>query len=443
MKDRPSKVRSYMAQRSAKKVAAVVLSLAVVAGAMYGGVRLYSELTTTSVTAYFTSTNGIFVGDDVKILGVSVGKIDQIVPEGPQVKVDFHYDSKYKVPNDAKAVILSQSLVSARAIQLTPAHTDGPALADGASIPVERTAVPVEWDDFRKQLERLADSLGPTETSQTGPLGEFISSTADTLAGKGDSINETLSNLSEAMKTVSDGRQDLFAVVRNLQVFVSALAGSEQQIVQINNRLASVTSVMTNSDRELSGALQDIDSVTDDLQRFIADNRGGVQHSLDRLASVTTALNDVRPDIEQLLHVAPTALANFYNIYQPAQGALTGALAVTQFQNPVQFVCGAIQSASQLGAEESAKLCAQYLGPVLQTLQFNYPPFGANPIAGVQARPDQVDYSEDWLRDTLGVTSSASRNAVSVGAGSGLAGLLGQIPILGAVGTPAPQSGGR
>lgn len=59
------------------------------------------------------------------------------------------------MPADAKAVILSPSLVTSRAIQLTPAYTSGPAMADKTVIPLERTAVPVEYDDLRQQLQKL------------------------------------------------------------------------------------------------------------------------------------------------------------------------------------------------------------------------------------------------------------------------------------------------
>ena len=56
----------------------------------------------TNVVGYFANSNGFYVGDDVRILGVTVGKIDTIEPQPERVKVSFWYDSKYKVPADAK-----------------------------------------------------------------------------------------------------------------------------------------------------------------------------------------------------------------------------------------------------------------------------------------------------------------------------------------------------
>ena len=116
----------------------------------------------TTVVAYFTNSNGIFVGDEVRILGVAVGHINKIEPQPERVKITFSYEAKYQVPADAKAVILSPSLVTSRAIQLTPAYTGGPQLQSGAVIPLARTAVPVEWDDLRQDLEKLTQMLQPT-----------------------------------------------------------------------------------------------------------------------------------------------------------------------------------------------------------------------------------------------------------------------------------------
>ena len=75
----------------------------------------------THIVAYFANSNGVFVGDDVRIRGVNVGKIDAIEPQPTRAKISFWVDDTYKIPADAKAVILSPTLVTSRAMQLTPA----------------------------------------------------------------------------------------------------------------------------------------------------------------------------------------------------------------------------------------------------------------------------------------------------------------------------------
>lgn len=133
--------------RRARIVLAAVLAVTMAAGLVVL-VRNADRVGKTWVTAYFENSNGLFAGDDVRILGVPVGRVASIEPEPTRAKVTFWVDRRYTVPAAANAVILSPQLVTGRAIQLTPAYTGGPAMISGAVIAQDRTAVPVEWDEI-------------------------------------------------------------------------------------------------------------------------------------------------------------------------------------------------------------------------------------------------------------------------------------------------------
>ncbi|MDT7757264.1 MAG: phospholipid/cholesterol/gamma-HCH transport system substrate-binding protein [Mycobacterium sp.] len=352
----------------------------------------------THLVAYFDNSNGIFVGDEVRIVGVPVGEIDEIEPQPLQVKISFWLDDQYKVPADAKAVILSPSRVTSRASQLTPSYPSGPVMADHTVIGRDRTAVPVEFDDFRQQLQKLNDALQPTQPGGVSPLGALVDTTAANLRGQGTTIRDTIIKLSQAISALGDHSNDLFTTLKNLSLLVSALQGSSDLLAQLNKNLATVTNLVSNDPHEVGNAVHDLSGLASELTGFVNDNRESLGVTADKLASVSQALHDSIPDIKDVLHVAPNTLQNFVNIYQPAQGTLTGALSVNNFQNPITFLCGAIQAASRLGAEQSAKLCAQYLAPIIKNRQFNFPPIGLNPIVGANARPNELTYSEDWMR---------------------------------------------
>ncbi len=145
----------------------------------------WNHVAKNTFSAYFANANGLYTGDEVRILGVAVGTIDAIDPQPNGTKVTFSVGREYPVPADVQAAILSPSLVTARAIQLVPAYSEGPELEPGAIIPQDRTAVPVEWDDFRKQLEKLTASLQPTTPGGVSPVGEFINTAAANLRGQG------------------------------------------------------------------------------------------------------------------------------------------------------------------------------------------------------------------------------------------------------------------
>jgi phospholipid/cholesterol/gamma-HCH transport system substrate-binding protein len=383
--------------RNGRIAIAAALVLVLIAGivvvALGGGV-----VGRTHLVAYFDNSNGIFVGDEVRIVGVPVGEIDKIEPEPQRVKISFWLDDKYKVPADAKAVILSPTLVTSRAIQLTPAYTSGAVMADNAVIGQDRTAVPVEFDDFRKQLQKLNDALQPAQPGGVSPLGALVNTTAGNLRGQGATIRDTIIKLSQAISALGDHSNDLFSTLKNLSILVSALHGSSDLLAQLNQNLANVTHLVANDPNEVADAVRDLGDLAGELSSFVDVNRESLGTTSDKLASVSQALKDSIPDIKEVLHVAPGTLQNFLNIYQPAQGTLTGALSVNNFQNPITFLCGAIQAASRLGAEQSAKLCVQYLAPIIKNRQFNFPPLGLNPLAGTTARPNELTYSEDWMR---------------------------------------------
>jgi phospholipid/cholesterol/gamma-HCH transport system substrate-binding protein len=397
--------------RNARVALAVVLAIVLVGGLTQVLLRPVGTARAT-IVGYFQNTNGLFRGDDVRILGVTVGKIDAIEPEPSRAKVTFWVDRQYKIPAEAKAVIMSPSLVTARTIQLVPAYTDGPTMADGAVIPIGRTAVPVEWDDFRDQLQKLTATLQPTQPGGTSTFGALINTTADNLRGQGATLRDTVIKLSQAFSALGDHSNDIFTTIRNLSVFVSALQSSAGLLTELNGNLSAVTGLIANDPTAISNAVKDLHTAVSDVNTFIAQNREPIGTTTDRLASITTAVNDSLEDLKQSLHIAPSAFANVLNIYQPAQGAVVGALAVGNFANPISFLCGAIQAASRLGAEQSAKLCVQYLAPIIKNRQYNFPPIGISPFVGAQARPNEITYSEDWLRPDYvppaGAVSAAS-----------------------------------
>jgi phospholipid/cholesterol/gamma-HCH transport system substrate-binding protein len=368
------------------------------------GWRAYQKLTNNTAVAYFQQVNALYSGDKVDIMGIRVGTIDKIESAGDQMKVTFHYSNRYKVPADATAVILNPSLVASRSIELAPAYKGGPVLADNAVIPIERTQVPVEFDELRNSVADLTAKLGPTKDQPTGPFGELITSFADGLAGHGKQINTTLNSLSNALTALADGRGDLFAVLRSLALFVNALHQDDHKFVALNKNLAQFTNDFTSSDHEVASAMQQIDDLLGTTSKFLNENRDTLTHDVNNIADVSSAV--LQPDpldgLETALHVGPHAFANLLNIYEPAHGGLTAAFAITNFANPLQFICSSIQAGSRLGYQESAELCAQYLAPVLDAIKFNYLPFGVNQFSTADLLPKEVAYSEPRLQPPPG-----------------------------------------
>ncbi|UXA11503.1 MCE family protein [Mycobacterium sp. SMC-8] len=406
----------------------IALAVALVGGSVVA-VRSLTQIARNHVVAYFENSNGLFVGDEVRILGVPVGAIDGIEPQPERVKVTFWVDDEHKVPADVQAAILSPQLVTARAIQLTPAYTSGPVLEDGAVIPEDRTAVPVEWDDLRLQLQKLTDALQPTEPGGVSTLGALINTSADNLRGEGANIRNTVIQMSRAFSILGDHSDDMFSSIKNLSVVVSALQNSSDLMAQLNTNLAAVTGSLADDPDEVSNAIRDLSEVVGETTQFIRDHREALGTTTDKLSSISTAVHQSLPDIKQTLHIGPTAFQNFANIIQPTQSSVTGALALNNFANPISFLCGAIQAASRMNYEQSAKLCVQYLAPIFKNRQYNFPPIGINPVIGTGARPNELTYSEDWLRPDYLPPPPAAPPAAATPAGAPVTAALPPTPL--------------
>lgn len=377
-------------KRRSLRIVAIVALVAALVGA---GVLLWPGRGGHKVIALFSSAVGLYPGDQVRVVGVPVGRIDAIEPRAGDVKVTMTVDRSVTLPADAKAIIISPNLVAARFVQLTPAYDGGPTLSDGAVLDLERTGVPVEWDEVKEELTRLSAQLGPGEGGLAGPAASFIDQAAATLDGNGDSFRNALRELSRTAGRLGDSRTDLFGTVRNLAVLVDALSASNEQLVQFSGSVAAVSQVLADSSVGLDSTLGSLNTALADLRGFLGEHNETLIASVNRLTEFSSLLSNQSDDIEQVLHVTPNGLANFYNIYNPAQGTVAGVLSLPNFANPVQFICG---GTFDVGATpdnyKRAEICRQRMAPVLRRLTMNFPPVTFHPINSITAYKGQITY---------------------------------------------------
>ncbi|OBB16984.1 mammalian cell entry protein [Mycobacteriaceae bacterium 1482268.1] len=378
-------------------LAALVLVLVAGAGAVARQVLFRPQ----TITAYFSSATGLYPGDDVRIAGVKVGTIGSITPQPDHAEVTMKIGRRVVVPADARAVIVAQNLVAARYVQLAPLYRPGqPRLGDGAVIGQDRTAVPIEWDEVKTQLSRLATELGPDSTLSTSSAGRFIDSAANAMAGNGDKLRRTFNQLSQLARILSENSGDVVATIKNLQTFVTALRDSSDDLVLFSDRLATFSTVLDDSRSDLDTAMRELAIAVGEVQRFVANTRDKTSEQVQRLANATQVLVDHRTDVEGILHVAPTAFANAYNILNPNVPGGLGTFVFANFSNPVAFICSAIGAIENVTAPETGKLCAQYLGPALRLLNFNIlpqPPL--NPFLMPSITPDKLAYTDPSLAE--------------------------------------------
>lgn len=299
------------------------------------------------VTAHFTRTVGLYPGSEVRILGIPVGEVLEVEPEGESVRVLLEYAAEYDVPADAQAAVISPTVVSDRYVQLLPVYTEGPAMQDGADIPVERTAVPVELDRIYSSLDELMVALGPEGANSDGALTRALETGAANLDGQGQKINTTVEDLSLAITTLSGGEDDLFSTIKNLQVFTTTLAENDQDVRSLNANLASVADQLAGERDDLELALANLAVALAEVSTFVQDNRQVLGEDLAALEDVTASVAAQQGALAETLSAAPTALGNLQMAYNPASGTLDTRNNEAQDDDPGLFVCSLLSGALQ------------------------------------------------------------------------------------------------
>jgi len=343
------------------RLAGVVLAAAVLAAVL---VPLLNRPEQRRMTAYFTRTVGLYPGADVRILGIPVGEVTSVDPVGDAVKVELTYDAKYKVPADAKAVIVNQTLVADRYIQLAPAYKGGPVMKDGATLTTSRTEVPVEIDDIGGSLNELTKALGPEganapDEDGTGALSELLKVGATNLEGQGDDIRQTIADTSKALSTLSADRGDIAETIKNLRIITEAMKANDQQIRSFSGHLNEVSAQLAGEKEELSAALNTLAPTLRNVQRFVKDNRSELAANVRQLAQITGVLVKEREALAEILEAGPLAVNNLARAYDPISGTIHTRNNFRQFHNLADWLCSLTYS---LGVP--AKECLALVSPV-------------------------------------------------------------------------------
>lgn len=312
--------------RSNKLVALSVVAALLVVAAMSGAFWWYvgGRGDQTHFKAMFTESVGVYPGSDVRVLGVPVGTVDNVIPRGTEVEIDMHLDQGVSVAADTRAVIISPSLVSDRYVQLTGVYSSGPKLADGAVIPLARTATSVEIDELTNSVIQFTKALGPNGANRHGALADLLDVGAANLRGNGAALHRTLQRLGAAAGTLANNRGDLFKTIDNLATFTHTLAADDQSVRGLNTTLAAVSDVLARDRESFALALRDLSRALATVRSFILEHRAALTANVRKLAVITQVLTTERASLAAAVRAAPLAVDNLINAYDPAHRTLTG-----------------------------------------------------------------------------------------------------------------------
>lgn len=346
-------------------VAGVAAALAVVL-VLGGGFWAWTRVGTTSVTAYFGTAVGIYRGSDVRILGVKVGTVTAVEPEGDQVRVELRVDRGIDIPADARAMQVTPSVVADRYVQLAPAYTGGPTLASGTVLGRDRTATPVEVDELYASVDKLTAALGPDGANAEGALTDLLHTGAATLDGNGETLGRAIDELSRASSALSESRGDLFSTIDNLNRFVGALADSDAQVRRFNTQLATVSGQLAADRDTLGTALRELAPALGEVADFVRSNHEQLAQTVTDLLPTTQAVADKRESLINALTMLPLAVSNLTNSYDAEAGALASRILLPDLADPGQVLCRLFDVNTLLPGNEAVRQIGDTLRPIIE-----------------------------------------------------------------------------
>ena len=209
---------------------------------------------TNSYHADFANADGLIPGADVRVEGISVGKVGAVKVQGDHVVVDFTVQTGVKLGGSSDASIEVATVLGSLFMQVESA---GPGqLRPGDTIPVGHTTVPYTlvqaldaFGAFSQQtdipalqtsLRRLAGTLGAIAPADVKGAMNGLSSVAQTLAAKQNEISQILTAADQVTKTLNVNSGELVALLTQGDQFVQLLNQRQQVIGQLLADTASL-----------------------------------------------------------------------------------------------------------------------------------------------------------------------------------------------------------
>lgn len=262
------------------------------------------------ISADFATADGIFPGSRVALLGVPVGRVERTEPRGDSVRVTMSLPGDTRLPRRANAYIMNPAVISDRFVELSPAHTGGPALDGGAVIPVSRTHAPVTWDELTDSLDSLLATFGPDGEGKGG-LGALVSAAADSFGGNGREFRAALNTLAGASEVAAGSTGDLGAVLDNVDKLLGVLKNHRSTINSLTTTVTNASSDFSAQQQSVTQSIGRLSRALGTLNTLLREHGEQLPGDVSRLTRLSTTLVSRQQQLAETLDTLPLALDNF------------------------------------------------------------------------------------------------------------------------------------
>lgn len=264
-----------------------------------------------TLAADFATVDGIFPGSRVAILGVPVGTVESVRPRGTAVRVTMSLPADVRLPEQVNAYVMSPAIVSDRFIELGPAYTEGPQLADPAVIPVERTHAPIKWEELTGSLDELLTALGPRGLNRDGGLGALLRDAARMLGPNGDRFRAAITEIAQASEIVTGSSSDIGAVMDNVDTLVTLLVNNRAAIDSLITSLSGLTGEFNARQDTVADTIGKLSSTLGQVKALLDEHGGQLTGDLRQLAGLSATMVRHQGQLAETLDTLPLALQNF------------------------------------------------------------------------------------------------------------------------------------
>ncbi|MET8986394.1 MCE family protein [Nonomuraea wenchangensis] len=200
------------------------------------------------LTAIFSAAPALYEQARVKVMGLDAGYVESIRVDGDRVRVSLLVDREVPLPADVRAVVAPQNTLGERNVVLHPPWRPGdPRIAAGATIPLERTELPVEIDDALDAFTKLTDAL------DSDKLGDTAGDLARSVRGRGKTINNAIADTAELTGTLAKQDQQLIDLAKGLNRIATTLNERESQVTGAIDSFSEASAILAEERRRLRG----------------------------------------------------------------------------------------------------------------------------------------------------------------------------------------------
>lgn len=261
---------------------------------------------TNMYTAALNDVSGLFPGDDVRLSGVKIGRVDKIGVERGKAVVTFRIEPDVEVLDSWEVGVRWRNIIGSRQLYLYPVEGGKP-LKSGGRIPVEQSRRVADIGRFFNTLTPLLESIDAE--AQNNLLTELNKA----LVGRADEVSELTSDVGHLGNTVADREVQIARALRNGNKFLNEYNARDEELTAIIDDLHSVGGVLRERNGEVLSAITDIAEVQKEFGALLAANDEELSDIVDNLDVVTASIGENRADFERTLATLPDGLA-VYNV---------------------------------------------------------------------------------------------------------------------------------